>query len=98
MSANMTSCRAIQPDLVAAATGDASPIAVTRVQQHVEQMAAQADGHNPIGSARSGANLNRNDMPHRAGWFTGDFRVFVINAEAAACEGIQSDDGVDAYP
>jgi methylated-DNA-[protein]-cysteine S-methyltransferase len=36
MSANMTSCRAIQPDLVAAATGDASPTAVTRVQQHVD--------------------------------------------------------------
>jgi methylated-DNA-[protein]-cysteine S-methyltransferase len=39
MSANMTSCRAIQPDLVAAATGDASPIAVTRVQQHVDACA-----------------------------------------------------------
>jgi len=39
MSANMTSCRAIQPDLVAAATGDASPTAVTRVQQHVDTCA-----------------------------------------------------------
>ena len=39
MSANVTSCRAIQPDLVAAATGDASSAAVTRVQQHVDACA-----------------------------------------------------------
>jgi O-6-methylguanine DNA methyltransferase len=35
MSPNVTSCRTIQPDLVAAATGDASPTAMARVQQHV---------------------------------------------------------------
>jgi len=35
MTPNMTSCRAIQPDLVATATGDAVPGAEARVQQHV---------------------------------------------------------------
>ena len=35
MSPSVTSCRAIQPDLVAAATGDAAPAAVARVQAHV---------------------------------------------------------------
>jgi O-6-methylguanine DNA methyltransferase len=35
MSPNVTSCRTIQPDLVAAATGDASPTAAARVQEHV---------------------------------------------------------------
>ena len=39
MSANMTSCRAIQPDLVATATGDASPAAAARVQDHVDACA-----------------------------------------------------------
>jgi methylated-DNA-[protein]-cysteine S-methyltransferase len=34
MSPEMTSCRAIQPDLVATATGDAAPAAEARVQQH----------------------------------------------------------------
>jgi methylated-DNA-[protein]-cysteine S-methyltransferase len=36
MSPEMTSCRAIQPDLVATATGDAAPGAEARVQQHVD--------------------------------------------------------------
>jgi len=40
MSANMTSCRAIQPDLVATATGDASPAAAARVQDHVDACAS----------------------------------------------------------
>ncbi len=35
MTPKMTSCRAIQPDLVATATGDAAPGAEARVQQHV---------------------------------------------------------------
>jgi methylated-DNA-[protein]-cysteine S-methyltransferase len=35
MSPEMTSCRAIQPDLVATATGDAAPGAEARVQHHV---------------------------------------------------------------
>ena len=36
MSPEMTSCRAIQPNLVATATGDAVPGAVARVQEHVD--------------------------------------------------------------
>jgi O-6-methylguanine DNA methyltransferase len=36
MSPSVTSCRAIQPDLVASATGDASPAAVARVKEHVD--------------------------------------------------------------
>jgi O-6-methylguanine DNA methyltransferase len=39
MSPNVPSCRAIQPDLVAAATGDASPAAVSRVREHVDACA-----------------------------------------------------------
>ena len=39
MSPNVTSCRAIQPDLVAAATGDASSAAAARVQEHVDACA-----------------------------------------------------------
>ena len=39
MTAPPTSCRAIQPDLVAAATGEASTEAVARVQQHVDACA-----------------------------------------------------------
>jgi len=35
MSPKVTSCRAIEPDLVAAAIGEASPAAVVRVQHHV---------------------------------------------------------------
>src|SRR5262245_49756670 len=39
MSPNAMSCRAIQPDLVATATGDALPDAVARVQEHVHTCA-----------------------------------------------------------
>src|SRR5262245_40991674 len=39
MSPNVTSCRAIQPDLVATATGDAGPDAVARVREHVGRCA-----------------------------------------------------------
>jgi methylated-DNA-[protein]-cysteine S-methyltransferase len=39
MTSKMTSCRAIQPDLVATATGDAAPGAETRVQRHVNACA-----------------------------------------------------------
>ncbi len=39
MTPNMTSCREIQPDLVATATGDAVPGAEARVQQHVNACA-----------------------------------------------------------
>jgi O-6-methylguanine DNA methyltransferase len=40
MSPKVTSCRAIEPDLVAAATGDAAPAAIALVQQHVDGCAA----------------------------------------------------------
>lgn len=39
MTPNMTSCREIQPDLVATATGDAVPGAEARVQRHVNACA-----------------------------------------------------------
>ena len=39
MTPNIPSCRAIQPDLVATATGDAVPGAVERVHQHVSACA-----------------------------------------------------------
>ena len=74
MSPTPASCRAIQADLVAAATGDASPEAAARVQEHVD---ACPPCHREMGRYRSidhvVAGLRRAPVPNdRAEVLRGD--------------------------